>query len=335
MNNLQLPFIILTAIFSVLLLQACGNSSTKKTAIINEAIEVHLIKPSAIAAYVETFKQQQAQLELQFEGQQYQISFIDISLEDNFIIANYELGYLIIGFDFSKETPIASLTLVEGDIESETEPNKVLSGTNIEITEQDNNYIYSGSVIDKKSQGLFSVRLVINTSLFEGGNSTIKVVEDKALINGDLGTNTYIQMSELIQNHPEVKTLVLQKISGSINDAINMHTGRLVRSAQLTTMVPADGDVNSGGVDLFAAGAERKYEQGAKFGVHSWCCIDGQPADKLSKEHAAHGAQLTFFREMLGKELGPEFYFFTIDSSSFDSVHVMSGAELEQYLITE
>lgn len=339
MNYLKQRPITLIAIFAALLIQACGGSSTKKIAPIVqlevEPVAVHLIKPADVPAYVETFKQQKSQLDLQFEGEQYPIGLIDISMDDNFIIASYELGYLIIGFDFSKEEPIASLTVVEGDISSEEEPNRILDGTNIEITAHDENYIYSGSVADRKTQGLFTVRLVINNSLIEGGNSTIEVIDDKALVNGDLGTNTYIQVSNLIQNHPEVKTLVLQQISGSINDAINMHTGRLVRNAQLTTYVPENGDVNSGGVDLFAAGFERKYEQGAKLGVHSWCCIDGKPADELGENHFAHNAQLTYFRELLGKELGPEFYFFTINASSFESVHVMTNVELEKYLMSK
>lgn len=326
---------IFLTIFTIICLSACGSSSKEKVAPTTKETEVHLIKPAEISAYVEDFKQKQAQLELQFEGQQYQISLIDISMDENFIIARYELGYLIIGFDFLKELPIASLILVEGDIENEAESDRVLNGTNIEITEQDENHIYTGSVVDKETQGLFSVRLVINKSLLEGGSSTIKVVDDQAFINGDLGTNTYIQMSALIQNHPEIKTLVLQEISGSINDAINMHTGRLVRSSQLTTLVPANGDVNSGGVDLFASGVERKHEQGGKLGVHSWCCVDGIAADQLSKEHSAHGAQLTYFREMLGNELGPEFYFFTLDSSTFENVHIMTNLELEKYLITD
>ena len=325
---------VIITIFITISLQACGGSSTKNT-VVKEPIDVHLIKPSDIAAYIEEFKQQQTQLELQFEGKQYQISLFDISFDNNLIIAKYELGYIAIGFDFSTEQPIASLRFIEGEIEGEAQPDRILDGTNIEVEEQENNYIYSGSVIETTTQNMFSVRLVINSSILEGGTSTIEVIEDMAFINGDLGTSTYIQISDLIQNHPEVKTLVLQQISGSINDAINMHTGRLVRSAQLTTIIPAGGDVNSGGVDLFAAGFERKYEQGGKVGVHSWCCVGGKPADKLSKEDSAHDAQLTYFRDILGKELGPEFYFFTLDAASFETVHVMNQAELEQYLISK
>jgi len=114
-----------------------------------------------------------------------------------------------------------------------------------------------------------------------------------------------------------------------------MHTGRLIRKAQLTTLIPASGDVNSGGVDLFASGFKREYGTGGKVGVHSWCCEAGKSAHLLSKDDPAHGAQLTCFREMLGNELGPEFYFFTIDAAPAESVHVMTQSELTQYLISQ
>jgi hypothetical protein len=210
-----------------------------------------------------------------------------------------------------------------------------LISANIEITEQGDNFIYSGSVVDRTTQGLFTVRLVLNESFFESGNSTVKVLGTKALVNGTLGTKTYIQIDELIKNHPEVNTLELQQIDGSINDAINMHTGRLIRNAQLSTFIPVNGDVNSGGVDLFAAGFTREYTAGGKVGVHSWCCVNGQSAHLLSKDAPEHGSQLTYFREILGKELGPEFYFFTINAASSDNIHLMTQFELTKYLISK
>jgi len=203
------------------------------------------------------------------------------------------------------------------------------------VNAEGENFVYNGTVKETATQGLFNVRLVINESFFEAGSSTITVEGSNAMVNGTLGTKTYIQMNELIQNNPEVTTLVLQQIDGSINDAINMHTGRLVRNAQLTTLIPADGDVNSGGVDLFAAGLKREYTAGGKVGVHSWCCVDGKSAHLLPQDHSAHGAQLTYFREVLGKNLGPEFYFFTLNSATFDNIHVMNSVELTKYLVNQ
>lgn len=320
-------FILLT----ITLLQACGDGSTSNTPKVEKTKVVHEIQPDKVHEYITNFKEKISQVDFQFEGEKFEISFYDFLQEDKIVIAEYPSGLLFIGFDFEKQQPIASLSVYEtndvGDVQ------RRLTSSAIEITEQGENYIYSGSVLDASTQGLFSVRLVLNESFFEAGNSTVVVSGTKALINGTLGTKTYIQIDDLIKAHPEVNTLELQQIDGSINDAINMHTGRLIRNAQLTTYIPATGDVNSGGVDLFAAGFKREYAAGGKVGVHSWCCVDGKSAHLLSKDSPEHGAQLTYFREILGKDLGPEFYFFTINAAPADNIHLMTQAELAKYLL--
>ena len=87
-------------------------------------------------------------------------------------------------------------------------------------------------------------------------------------------------------------------------------------------------------MDLFAAGFKRKYVVGGKVGVHAWCCEKGKSAHLLSKTDPAHGAQLTFVREMLGKELGPEFYFFTLNAAPASDIYIMTNDELKKYLIS-
>ena len=109
-----------------------------------------------------------------------------------------------------------------------------------------------------------------------------------------------------------------------------MHTGRLVRAANLATHVPADGDINSGAVDLFTAGAARTAEPGAILGVHAWCCEGELSAGELPRGSRAHGAQLTYFREMLGP-IGEDFYFFTLDAAPFDDIHPMTPDEMDRF----
>jgi len=325
----QLSFIVATTIA----LTACGDSSNsnKTTTPIVEPTEVHIIQPSEIPEYIANFTEQNAQIDFQFEGVKYDINFRDFGEQSLSAIAQFELGFIIIGFDIDKSEPIANINILETYDDGELK--RQLQSNNIEVNAEGDNFVYSGTVKETTTQGLFNIRLVINQSFFEAGSSTITVEGSNAMINGTLGTKTYIQMNELIQNNTEVTTLVLQKIDGSINDAINMHTSRLVRNAQLTTLIPADGDVNSGGVDLFAEGLKRTYIAGGKVGVHSWCCIDGKSAHLLPREHSAHGAQLTYFKEVLGKDLGPAFYFFTLNAATFDNIHVMTLQELQTYLI--
>ena len=337
---------ILISIAAVLMLQACGGSSKSTQPTVTPPVvvtpttpeAVHNIQPEDIAEYIETFKVQQADLELQVDGVKYEIELVDILMSDNVILTRYEKGYVLFGFNFETYEAEDFFRIIDSSLptfdEAQESPDRVLEGTAITIAEEGDNMVFTGSAKDTATQGMFNIRLVFNESLVSGGTSVIEVVNDTATVNGDLGTKTYIQMSEMINDHPEVKTLVLQQINGSVNDAINLHTGRLVRDAQLTTLVEATSGIYSGGVDLYASGAKRVYTDGAQVGVHSWCCVEGVTADKLGKEHSAHGPQLTFVREMLGADLGPEFYFFTLEASPFDSVHVMTKEELTKYLIT-
>lgn len=335
MKNLVL---ITSVIITVFALQACNSNSNKVIAPTGLTPEVvHHIHPDDVDDYVEEYKAQQAEVELQIDGVIYEVSFVGMSEEDNLIYAQYDKGFLAFGFNFEEDEPNDFITVIESELEDINEAledqTNYFFGKDISLAQDDNdNVIYSGS-ISHPVKGDFSIKLTINQSLIEGGTSTVEVSGTKAMINGDLGTKTYVQITDLINNHPEVDTLVLQEISGSINDEINMHTGRLVRNAQLTTMVEATSDINSGGVDLYAAGFKRIYTEGAKLGVHSWCCEEGKPANELGRDHKGHGAQLTYFREMLGAELGPDFYFFTIEAAPHDTVHVMTKAELDKYLL--
>lgn len=319
------------------LLQACGGSSSsdsKKevTEQISTAV-VHHIAPAKVAEYIETYKQQIADVEFQFEGKKYELTFWDFGPDQKSIIARYDAGagFVTFGFDMDKESPIANISVRHPSIAQE-----LVSATDaIKISSAGDNYVYDGQVENKSTGGLHNVRLVINESFLSAGNSTLEIGGAEAVLNGTLGTKTYVQISEMIANNPEVKKLFLLNIDGSINDAINMHTGRLIRQAQLTTNIGENGDVNSGGVDLFAAGFKREYTTGGKVGVHAWCCENGKSAHLLKKSDPAHGAQLTYFREMLGNELGPEFYFFTINAAPAESIHVMTQAELDKYLLVK
>lgn len=315
------------------MLTACGGSSNKNqtTSPTIAPADVHIIEPSKVPEYIANFTEQNAQVEFQLEGMKYEIGFRDFGAQNKSAIAQFDLGFVIIGFDIDKSEPIASISILETDVNGELK--RQLQSDNVHVNSQGDNFVYTGTVKDPATQGLFTFRLAINQSFFEAGNSTVSIDGTNATINGTLGTKTYIQIKDLIENNSNVTQLILAQIDGSINDAINMHTGRLIRNAQLSTMIPADGDVNSGGVDLFAAGLNREYTSGGKVGVHSWCCVDGKSAHLLAKDHSAHGAQLTYFREMLGNDLGPEFYFFTINAAAFDNIHVMTAAELKTYLI--
>jgi hypothetical protein len=183
----------------------------------------------------------------------------------------------------------------------------------------------------------------LTDSMFNAGTSQIEIkgfkaylntdyrINEKLLLFGGLGTRAYNQIFDLVHHHPEVKTLVEGHISGSINDDINMQTGRLVRKHKLALHITKTSDIASGGVDLFCSGIKRTMEDGAKVGVHSWSDEKGTEAGKLPIDSKLHLAQINYFTEMLGSPIGKKFYFYTINAAPADGIYQMNRAEMKAY----
>ena len=62
------------------------------------------------------------------------------------------------------------------------------------------------------------------------------------------------QILEINADYPSVETIVLGSIDGSVNDDVNVETGRLIREAGYTAHLKSDSEIYSGGVDLFCSG---------------------------------------------------------------------------------
>ena len=168
-------------------------------------------------------------------------------------------------------------------------------------------------------------------SSFQIGSSELEIDGEQALLSGVLGTVTYDQFKNLIEQHPAVKTVTLTNIEGSVNDEAVRHTGRILRAAGLNTRLFSDSEIVAGGVNLFCAGAKRVISRGAKLGVRSWNdgTFDGK---RYPQDHPAHQYQLDYFRRMLGQEPGAEFYFHTL-SAAVDEIHYLNDNEIKKWKI--
>lgn len=149
----------------------------------------------------------------------------------------------------------------------------------------------------------------------------------RAIASGTIDISTPGRVMELIFNHPEVDTLVLQECPGSVDDDSNMLACQIIRHHGFTTLVPADGEVASGGVDLFLSGAKRLAEPGARFGVHSWGGV-GESGVDMPRDHESHKMYLEFCRDM---GIPKSFYWFTLQAADPDDIHWMTRKELDQF----
>lgn len=236
----------------------------------------------------------------------------------------YATATIMEGDIFSEE----SSSLSEEEMKSRITASGEVKGEKIKVKERE--FKFSGNLKNIQTNQPISFKIKLGEGIFGIGDTTLEVKGDKAFLNGTLGARTYQQVSTLIKNHPEVKTIVLEKVPGSINDAVNMHTGRIIRAAGLTTEVTSKSIIASGGVDIFCAGKQRIIAKGAQLGIHSWGG-EGISADDLSKDHPAHQYQLEYFTMCLGPKIGPAFYFKTLSSATADDIYWMTQEDLEYW----
>lgn len=187
-----------------------------------------------------------------------------------------------------------------------------------------------GRLVDARTGRRLPLRLTLPVRVIGAGTSTVHVRDGKAWLSGTLGARANKQIKAVVRRFPAVRTLVIVDSPGSEDDVVNMGTGRILRRAGFTTVVPRDGDAASGAVDLFAAGVRRVLEPGGRLRVHSWIDSSGLEGADLPRSHRAHRGQLRYFREMLGAR-GRGFYFFTLDAAPAAGIHVMTTAETERF----
>lgn len=156
--------------------------------------------------------------------------------------------------------------------------------------------------------------------------------EDQRLImEGVIDTYTPKRLAEVLERNPQITTIVLLDVEGSVDDEANFVAGRLVREKGLATHVPANGVIASGGTDFFLAGAKRSIEAGAQIGVHSWAEGFGKnelQGGDLGKDHADHKMYLDYYRDM---GIPEDFYWFTLEAAPADGMHWMTAAEWQKF----
>ncbi|WP_299884101.1 hypothetical protein [uncultured Lacinutrix sp.] len=236
---------------------------------------------------------------------------------------------------FTAQTLLFNVNLMELSEEDQAKvPSYIVSqGTaNIISAEKEDMKIFdvTGTLTPVAGGEESSFKMKVGEALAGLGDTRLEIKGTDVYLNGTLGTKGYAQFKDLIKNHPEITTIVLQNVPGSINDAVNMHTGRIIREAGLNTKVLANSNISSGGVDLFCAGKERIVTKGARLGIHSWGG-DGISADDIAKDHPAHQYQLAYFTMCLGKEIGPAFYFRTLTAAPAGKMHWMSDKEIKDW----
>ncbi|MEL7216751.1 MAG: alpha/beta hydrolase [Pseudomonadota bacterium] len=153
---------------------------------------------------------------------------------------------------------------------------------------------------------------------------------NRAYLDGSIDWSTLDELDDILRSDPQVDTLVLGYVEGSLDDEANLELAREIRALGWATLVPAEGLVASGGTDLFLAGTTRSLEPGACVGVHAWA-TDDFTANDLARSDPEHGPYLYYFADI---GIPEAFYWFTLEAAPAHDMHWMTAAEVDRFGLT-
>lgn len=156
-----------------------------------------------------------------------------------------------------------------------------------------------------------------------------QIGKDTIYMKGVIYSNTLDDIQEVLEANPDITTLVMEDVPGSIDDEINLMASLEIRKHNINTYIPKDGMVASGGTDMFLAGKKRAVHFTARLGVHSWAGIDSVALD-YPRNHIEHKKYLDYYSEM---DIPTDFYWYTLEAASADDIHWMSPEEIKKYEI--
>jgi len=152
---------------------------------------------------------------------------------------------------------------------------------------------------------------------------------DTVYMRGDIYKGTLEDIQTLFIDYPNLTTLVMEDVPGSIDDEANLLASREIRKHKINTYVPMGGMIASGGTDMFLAGVKRGVHPTASLGVHSWW-MGQKKAIEYPKDDEVHKIYLDYYKEM---NIPEEFYWFTLEIAPADEMHWMTAEELIKYQV--
>lgn len=166
---------------------------------------------------------------------------------------------------------------------------------------------------------------------FKADNTPVEftIEGDIAYMSGVITASTPAKVLELIFEHPNVKTIEMINVPGSIDDVSNLRASLYVHQLGLNTHLNARSIIASGGTDFFLAGNERVVAKGAKIGVHSWSG-GSKPATELSKNHKSHKKYIDYYKIV---NIPTEFYWYTLEAAPANGIHFMTEEEIKKYKV--
>lgn len=227
-------------------------------------------------------------------------------------------------FDFNFEK---ALFLSEKDIQKEIKQifKEYTKTENIELKELNDTIRSKFEEWDFNRDGQVSKQEAFDYMKADNTPVEFRVEGDIAFMTGCITASTPARVLELVYEHPNVKTIEMIHVPGSIDDVSNLRAALYVHHFGLNTRLNERSIIASGGTDFFLAGKEREVAKGAKIGVHSWSG-GSKPATELPKNDKSHKKYLDYYRIV---NIPAEFYWYTLEAAPANDIHWMTEEEME------
>lgn len=154
-----------------------------------------------------------------------------------------------------------------------------------------------------------------------------EVAGSRLFMSGEITPLSPRSFKAVIRAHPEVETIVLLDMPGSVDEEAVHDLGYFIRDTGLNTHLTPQSEVYSGAVDLFLAGTGRTMTCCGTLGVHDWADNDGD-GSRFPRDSEEHDANVAYTQDMLGSDA---FYWFTLQAATSDRIHVMTQAEIARF----
>ncbi|OIQ19283.1 MAG: hypothetical protein BM557_06150 [Flavobacterium sp. MedPE-SWcel] len=191
-----------------------------------------------------------------------------------------------------------------------------------EIQEELKGWDINGDGNVTKTEAFNSIKPGVSAAQFEVKGTT-------AYMSGTIGSSTPAAVLKLVFEHPNVTTIELLNVPGSVDDVANLRACLYVHKFGLHTKVNSKSNIASGGTDFFLAGHKREVEKGAKIGVHSWSG-GAKAASEFPKSHDVHKKYLEYYSAV---NIPQGFYWYTLKAAPANSIHNMTEKEIIKYNI--
>ncbi|HEY6814543.1 MAG TPA: alpha/beta hydrolase, partial [Croceibacterium sp.] len=126
-----------------------------------------------------------------------------------------------------------------------------------------------------------------------------RVLDDRtAALIGVTDGRTPAAFERMLRDFPRIATLRFVECPGTRDDRANLALGRMIRAAGIAAVVPANGSVRSGAVELALAGTTLTIDDHSQFAVHAWLDEDGYGANDYAADAPEHRKYLSYYRDM-------------------------------------